>query len=260
MGERQKEVDDLVRLDGRDAQRHVEHRAVVAVADHAALRRSGGPGGVDEGADVLRADRRVARLPFLGRVRGATRAQLLERDHVVRLALHQHDLLELRELLADRHDLGELLGVLDDHELRVGVLEHVLAFLGRVGLVDRDDDRADAERGEIDVRPFGAGVGQDRDLVALLDPEGDQAEGELRDGLPDLGERAVEPVARRSLEQNGGGVAVEGCRAWQQVGDRAAPGAPFDGGGPAQRACLHGVSAPLVQRSRTRSGSRGGSV
>ena len=43
-------------------------------------------------------------------------------------------------LVADRADLLQLLVVLDDDHLGVGVLQHVLALLGRVGLVDRDDD------------------------------------------------------------------------------------------------------------------------
>ena len=63
VGERQVEVADVFALDDAGLVDHVQHRAVVAVADDAALRRAGGAGGVDEGADVGRGDRRVERLP-----------------------------------------------------------------------------------------------------------------------------------------------------------------------------------------------------
>ena len=52
MGEREVEVGDVFPLDDAGLVDHVEHRAVVAVGDHAALRRAGRARGVDEGADV----------------------------------------------------------------------------------------------------------------------------------------------------------------------------------------------------------------
>ena len=122
--------------------------------------------------------------------------QLLHRDRVLAGPGHPHHVLEQRQLVADLADLLHLLVVLDDHDLGVGVLEHVLALLGGVGLVDRDDDRAGRERREVEVGPLGPGVGEDRDLVALLDPEVDQAEGERADASPHLVEAAVDPLAR----------------------------------------------------------------
>ena len=53
VGERQVEVDDLVALDLAGLADHVDDRAVVAVREHAALRRAGGAGGVDERERVL---------------------------------------------------------------------------------------------------------------------------------------------------------------------------------------------------------------
>ena len=126
----------------------------------------------------------------------AAGGQVLERDRVVAGAGHPHDVLEQRQLVADGADLLHLLVVLDHDDLGVGVLQHVLALLGRVGLVDRHDDGAGRERGEVEVGPLGAGVGEDRDLVALGDAEVDQAERERADGLLHLVEAAVDPARR----------------------------------------------------------------
>ena len=123
-----------------------------------------------------------------------------------RAARHPDHVLEPRALVADGADLLQLLVVLDDDGDRVGVLEHVLALLRRVRLVDRDHGRAGGERGEVEVGPLRPGVGEDRDLVALLDPEVDQPERELADDLADLGVGLRDPAARRVL--------VDGPRAW----------------------------------------------
>ena len=139
-------------------------------------------------------DRAPALLPVGGVAAGAAGGEVLERDRVLAGAGHPDHLLELRQLVADLADLLQLLVVLDDDDLGVGVLEHVLALLGGVGLVDRDDDGADRERGEVEVGPLGAGVAEDRDLVALLDAEVDQAERERPDRLHDLAEAAVDPA------------------------------------------------------------------
>ena len=138
--------------------------------------------------------RAPARLPLGGVAAGAAAGEVLERDRVVAGAGHPDHVLEQRQPVADRADLLQLLVVLDDDDLGVGVLEHVLALLGRVGLVDRDDVGAGRERGEVEVGPLGAGVAEDRDLVALLDAEVDQAERERADGLADLVEAAVDPL------------------------------------------------------------------
>ena len=124
-----------------------------------------------------------ARLPLGGVAARAARGQVVHRDRVLAGAGHPHDVLQQRQLVADLADLLHLLVVLDDDDLGVGVLQHVLALLGRVGLVDRHDGGADRERGEVEVGPLGAGVGEDRDLVALGDAEVDQAERERADGL-----------------------------------------------------------------------------
>ena len=157
---------------------HVEHRAVVAVRDHAALRRPRRARRVDEGADVVGGDRAPALLP-LGRPSGPRRARSARPSRSRRRrALHPDHVLELRAAVPDRAIFSSCSSSSTITAFGVGVLEHVLALLGRVGLVDRDHGRAGAERREVEVGPLGPGVGEDRDLVALLDAEVDQPEGE----------------------------------------------------------------------------------
>ena len=106
-------------------------------------------------------------------------------------------------LVADLADLRHLLVVLDDDHLGVGVLEHVAALLGGVGLVDRDDGRPGGQRGEVEVGPLGPGVGEDRDLVALLDRRGRSGRARAsRTVSQHLGEGAGRPVAVLVLEHD----------------------------------------------------------
>ena len=69
-------------------------------------------------------------LPLGGVAAGAPGGQVLHRDRVLAGAGHPHDVLEQRQLVAHRADLLHLLVVLDDDDLGVGVLQHVLALLG----------------------------------------------------------------------------------------------------------------------------------
>ena len=188
-------------------------------------------------------DRLPAPLPLGGVAAGAAGGEVVEGDRVVAGAGHPHHVLEQRQLVAHGADLLQLLVVLDDDDLGVGVLEHVLALLGRVGLVDRHDGGADRERGEVEVGPLGAGVGEDRDLVALGDAEVDQAEGELAHRLLDLDEAALDPpLAVLELDRRGAAVHLRGSR--QQVRERGRFGSPL----------LHGgESSGRLRRSATRS-------
>jgi hypothetical protein len=225
VGQRQVEVADVFGLDHAGRGDHVEHCPVVAVADHAALRRAGGAGGVDEGADVLRGDRGVALVPDRGVDAGALRGQVLGRERVRVGAGHQHDLLQVRQLRAHLLHLRQLFGVLDDHHLGVGVVEHVAALLGGVGLVDRDHGGADRERREVEVGPLGAGVAEDRDPVALGDAELGQAQRQRPHDLQDLGEAAADPLLA-VLVADGRAVAVELGGPLQQVRQRLGIGPP----------------------------------
>ena len=96
VGERQEDVDDVVARREADAREDaVDVRAQVAVREHAALRRPGRAGGVDDRRDVVGADRGDARVEIgVGDV-GARGAQRVERHRVVALALEAEDVLEL---------------------------------------------------------------------------------------------------------------------------------------------------------------------
>ena len=195
--EREVEVDDLILMDAPGRSEHLHHRAVVAVRQHAALRRAGSAGGVDEGERVLQAHGCTARLELLSGASTAALAHLLERDRPERLGgravggVHHDHRVHLRDLLADREDLVELLLVLADHRAGFGVGDHPEALLGGVGLVDRHDDRPGRGRGHVRVGPLGAGVGEDADALALVEVEVDQPEANL---LDDLGELSIGDV------------------------------------------------------------------
>ena len=81
VGEGEVEVGDVFAFDHARVVDHVEHRSVVAVGDHAALRRPGRPRRVDEGADVLRGDRLPEPLP-LGGVTARRRARTDPRSEI----------------------------------------------------------------------------------------------------------------------------------------------------------------------------------
>ena len=110
-------------------------------------------------------------------------------------------MLELWAPIPDRADLLELRLVLDDHRFRIGVLEDVLALLGRVRLVDRNHRCAGGQGSEVEVGPLWPRVAEDRDLVALLDVERYQPERELLDDLADfvIGARAQWPESSLNM-------------------------------------------------------------
>ena len=85
MREREVEVDDLVFGDLADLGDHRDDRAVVAMGEHAALRRTRRAGGVDEGERILGADGRAARLELLRRAPASALAHLVERYRTKRL-------------------------------------------------------------------------------------------------------------------------------------------------------------------------------
>ena len=199
MGERQEEVDDLVLLDDVQALAHVQHRAVVVVGEHAALRRPGRPRRVDERERVLGAHRVH---PLLERRLGAAAAALaqrVERDRIADVAVRVDDdhVAQGRQSFADGGDLGHLARVLAHDRHGFGVAGHPFALFRRVRRIDRDDDRCGRRDREVGVGPLRPGVGKDGDALARLDAEVDQAERDLADDLAHLrvGERLPRPVA-----------------------------------------------------------------
>jgi hypothetical protein len=152
--------------------------------------------------------------------------------------------LELRAVGANRADLRKLLRVLDEHRSRVGVGEDVLAFLGRVRLVDRDEHAARAQDAEARVRPLGTGVREDRDLLALLDAEVDEPERDLLDRRSELGVGGVDPLVAHLVALRGA-VGVFLRRQRQQVGDRL--GSRACGDVRARGNCFHRLSLSRLE-------------
>jgi hypothetical protein len=219
--QRQEQVGALVAGDDVERLAHVQDGAVVAVAEHAALGRPGRARGVDEGERVLGRDRRGPRLELGGIARAPALADLVEGDGVRGVAVRIDDdqRAQLRQPVADGDDLGDLPGVLADDRHRVRVAHHPLALLGRVGRVDRHDDRAGARDGEVAVRPLRARVAQDADALAGLHAQVDEAEADLAHDLADLREGHVVPFAV-GLVAHGDAVGELLCRTTNEVGDR----------------------------------------
>ena len=241
VGQGQEEIGAVALFDHALGHHGIGDRPVVPVREQAALGRAGGARGVDVERDVLGADRLVAGAPLVVAVTAAALAKLLERERAAQLGvagLHDDHVLQVGAVVLDLADLGQLLAVLDEDRARVGVLEHVLALRGRVGLVDRDQGAARGEDAEAGVGPLGPRVGEDGDLVARLQAEVHEPERDLLDRLPELGVGDVRPLLARLVPLRGR-VAVLLHRERQQVGDRLATGA---GGGPSAGGdCFHGA-------------------
>ena len=172
----------------------VGHRVVVAVADHAGLGWPGRARGVDVREQVLRVDRR--RGLFHG-ARMQLRVLAAAGPEIVEVAEREH---VLRRRLAE---LRALLLVLAENRDRVGVLDDVRDVFGRAVHVDRGADRADEAEREVEQRPFEPRRGEDRERVALSDPEREQAMGELVHRLGGVVPRDRAPLAAL-LDQVGG--------------------------------------------------------
>ena len=211
----------------------------VVVRQHHALGPAGGAGGVEHHADVgALALGDLVEPPALGAGVGAhlLAAQLLdvlEGMQVGRVVVREaarlvvDDLLQLRQPIGDRDHLVDLLLVLDDRELHLGVLEHVGHLVGHRVLVDRNGDAAEALHGGEGGIEARAVVADDGHRVAALEPELAQADGEgahlvaqLRPGpgLPDAvvlvaHGRAVGVLDRVAQQQLGHGVERRGRRA-----------------------------------------------
>ncbi len=257
--EREVEVADLVVSDAAARAHHLDHRPVVAMREHAALRRPGRPRGVDERERVLRAHTCPPLRELLGGARAPALADLVERDRTERTFAcgaavrhgraavagargagggidHDHRA-QARHLLLDRDYLRELLVVLADDRARAGVGDHPQALFGRVGLVDRHDGRAGRGRAHVGVRPLGAGVREDAHAITGFDPQIDHPESDLLHDLRELRVVDVVPGAV-ALVADGDALRVLGGASGYKVSDRLRPGRRGGGGG------LHQDSLP----------------
>ncbi len=156
-------------------------RAVIAVRKLARLRRPGRPRRVKQQAPGLRRDTVEALLKLGLRPPPPPLAQRSKRDRPlvgVRRVDHDHEL-ERRQVSLNGADLRQLLGVLDEHRPRPGVMQHVVALLRRVRLVDRHDNRASGKRRKTRVGPLRPRMRQDRNPVSRLDPQIDEPKRQL---------------------------------------------------------------------------------
>ena len=167
-----------------------DHRVVVAVRDHAALRRPGRPGRVDVREEVVLLDPLAGltqRVRVLGRVGAPTGGEVVE------IGVGEH-VAQLRRIAAHRLDLRALGLVLAEHADRLRVPEDVAGVLRRAVRVDRGADRADRAEREVEERPLDAARAQDREGVALADAERQQPVGVALDPLRRLGPRQRLPL------------------------------------------------------------------
>ena len=244
MGQREEEIGRVALLEHALVHHGVGDGPVVGVREQAALGGTRGARGVDVQADVVRGDGLVAGRPLGLVARAAALAQRLERDLVVAQVgtggVDDDDVTKLGALVADRAQLGQLLGVLGEHGPRVRVVEHVLALLGRVRLVDRDEGGAGGEDAEAGVRPLRTGVGEYRDLLAGLNSEVDEAQGDLAHRPAEVGVGDVDPLLAHLVALRRP-VGVLLGRQRQQIGDRLRARAFCCGPG---GHCFHSSSPP----------------
>ena len=198
---------------------HRDHLVVVAVADHAGLRRPGRPRGVDVGEEVVLADLGHGTVESVGvrRLRSARpRASSSGRSANASTCCSRGR--SARALV----DLRALLGVLDEHSDRLRVVDHVRAVVRRAVRVDRRPDRADEAEGEVEQAPLEARRGEDREGVALPDPEREQPVGDVVDPSRRVGAGDGRP-GTVSLGEVGGPVGARRVRVSPERADRARP-------------------------------------
>ena len=163
----------------------------------ARLRRPGRARRVQKQALGVRRDAVDALLKLGLRPPSPPLAQRIERDRAavgVRGLHHDHEL-QRRQVRLDGADLRQLLGVLDEHRPRPGVMQHVVALLRRVRLVDRHGNRAGGKGGKTGVGPLRPRVRQDRNPVSRLDAQVDEPKRQLPHRAVQLLVGDVDPLA-----------------------------------------------------------------
>jgi hypothetical protein len=174
-------------------------RDEIAMGEHAALRRAGGAGGVDQRREVLLLDRVRLKVPC----ETAVGLQLVE-------PVEGDDLAQRRQRAADGDELPRLLLVLGKGEHGLGVGEHVLALLRRAGRIEADDDRPDRHHGPVEQDPLEPRSREHRYPVAFVDAARKQPPRERVHPFRRLLPRHGPPAVGRLLEVCGlGGRAVD---------------------------------------------------
>jgi hypothetical protein len=150
------------------------------MADHRALGRAGGAGGVDQDREIGRLAARKLTLPEIRVLLFEFPAELdqfFEADHhrvreVGQPFLVDHDdLFQARATVAHLKDLVEMFLVLRDEDDGVGIADDILHLLRGIGRIDAVGDAADCLRAEIGIEPFRHTLGHDGDDVATFHAE-----------------------------------------------------------------------------------------
>ena len=157
------------------------------------------------------ASRRSAASGSLGIDLVGARAELAQGQAAIGVLVAHHDhVLESGAAIADRRDLGELVGVLADDRARLRVLEHVAALLRRVGVVDRHDGRPRRERAAVHERPFGTRRAEQGDPIAGTDPERAEPARDRPGVGAEVAEVDIDPSAVALPAERGTRVALDG--------------------------------------------------
>ncbi len=202
----------VAECDGRVARELDE----VRVRENASLRPSGRTGGVDEGGDVVAAGEVAPAFDL-----GVRHVDPGSRELVEVAQIDLPDVPDEGELRVDFVEFREVVGGLEDHGDRAGIAEVPVHLGRRGGLIDGHEYRTREPGGEVDERPFVAGLAHQADLVAGLDAgrdktlrEGDDLAEELcgSDVLPAAVLRKGEQGSIRrcgdSVDQQVGGVGL----------------------------------------------------
>ena len=218
--ERQVEQHDVA--DRREALEMVDdghHGVVVAVRDHAALRRPRRPRRVDVREEVVLRDGRgclAQRVRMLLRVRAAACGEVVE------VGVGE-DMAQLRQLAAAPPSPSRAGPRPRRGRRQIRVAEDVAGVRGRAVRVDRRADGADRAESKVEERPLDARRAEQSEGVALADAEGKKPVRVCLDPFRRLGPRDGLPVAVPLVEVGGrvalgrDGVAPEPC-------DRPLPG------------------------------------
>ena len=187
-----------------------------------ALGPAGGAGGVDQRGELVgldRLDRGRHRAGVLDEELLAEVGELVQRDDPVTVAraVEGDDLADARDLALALVELGQLLVVLDEDDLALGVAQDVGRVLGVRRRVDGRGGAAGAHDRQVREDPLVARAGGDADPLLGLDAERQQARGQAGDpvarllpgdGRPRLAdgvaERLVAGVLRHSVEEHDG--------------------------------------------------------
>ena len=227
MAERQERQRHVVRVDPDHGAAVHDVAGDVAVAQHDALRLSGGARRVDDRRQLVRRDGGGALLvlpaqtvlrhqPAMAAVGRFGKAQLLAARRPARSLrgvggrIHDHQGGQVRELAPDRTHLRRLrlVGRHDDPGARVG--EDVAHLRLGQRRVYRYGHRPGGQRRQVGDDPLGAAVGQDRDPVARLHPERTEPETEVANPVEELLRRQlVDGVAPAAPHERGSGMASD---------------------------------------------------